>query len=100
MSGTSSRRIAVAARQARPRRVDASAAPEHSCSSNEVERWKEKDPDDIDEVPVESRDFDRQRRLCGEATTGNARPDEAEEQNSDRDMQAVEACHHEIKPEE
>src|SRR6185369_1759538 len=81
------------------------AFPETSASSagvrpEQIQERKEKDPDDVHKVPVETRTL--QRRVVREVeTTLPGRPDERRENaQSDDHVQGVQAGHHEVEREE
>src|SRR5580704_19521706 len=68
--------------------------------SDEIEQREQEDPDDVDEVPVETADLDRVVVVRGDDAAG--RPPEHHRHDADADdhVEGVEAGHDEVQREE
>src|SRR6202044_1890548 len=77
-----------------------SVATRHVTPSDEIEQRKKKNPDDVDEVPVEAAYFERRVILRCETTAVRHDRKHGEQADSDDHVQSVQTGHKEIKAEE
>src|SRR4051794_36927051 len=72
----------------------------HEMSSEQVKQREEKYPDDIDEVPVKTRDLDRVVVIRAESTLPGLVQQPQHDAQTDHHVKSVQARHHEVYPEE
>jgi len=68
--------------------------------ANEVEQREEKNPDDVDKMPVETADVERRVVVCGEAAAGGHDDEDGENAEADDHVKGVQAGHKEIEDHE
>src|SRR5262249_15374083 len=66
----------------------------------EIENRQQEDPDDVDEVPVETGDLDRVVVRGREAAAPCEKADHRHHADPDRQVEGVDAGHREVEPEE
>jgi hypothetical protein len=66
-------------------------------SSDQVQQRKQKNPDDVDEMPVEARDLDGRRVRSSEAATPCHDQQRREDPETDDHVERVETRHREIE---
>src|SRR6478672_8568397 len=70
-----------------------------SVATDEVQQWEQKDPDDIDKVPIQSKVFNKCHVPCRIGTGLRLRDHESENRNSNNHVQCMHAGHGEVEKE-
>jgi len=76
--------------------------PEPSAATplrDQVKEWKEKDPDNIDQMPVEAGVFQRSEMVLADLSLGHHKKHDQEDNQADQHMETVQAGHGVIETE-
>ena len=65
-----------------------------AIAKDDVNKGKEEEPDDINEMPIPSRSFETEMLLWTQAALHEAQIHHRQEYRPDQNMQPVEACRH------